>query len=95
MRGKDEKITSYATQDSRLAAFFLVNGIPFEGTETRYQDEDDRVLLRFVIEDEEKFSQLKRDFFEGGSVPALAFANSMKSVMHLIREARELAREGR
>jgi len=86
---------TYQTQDSRLAAFFLINGIPFEGTETRCQEEDDRVLLRFRIDDEEKFAQLKRDFFEDGLVPALAFANSMKSVMHLIREARELARDAR
>jgi hypothetical protein len=83
---------TYQTQDSRLAAFFLVNGFTLAGTELRYQDEDDRVLLTFNIDDEEKFAQLKRDFFEGGKVPALAYANHLKFVMHAIREARELAR---
>lgn len=83
----------YQTQDSRLAAFFILHGIPLQGTELRYQDKEERVLLRFVIEDEDKFAQLKRDFFEGGLVPALAYANSLKSTMHAIREARELARE--
>jgi hypothetical protein len=88
-------MVQYNTQDSRLAAFFLINGIPFVGTETRFQDDDDRVLLQFRIDDEEKFAQLKRDFFEGGLVPALAFANAMKSVMHAIREARELSRSSK
>ena len=83
----------YATQDSRLASFFFVHGVAFVGTEIRYQDEEDRVLLRFRIDDEEKFAQLKRDFFEGGQVPALEFANRMKATMHIIREARELARD--
>ncbi len=83
----------YSTQDSRLSAFFMLHEIPFIGTEIRYQDEEDRVLLRFRIDDEEKFSKLKRDFFEGGVVPALAFANLLKSTMHIIREARELARD--
>jgi hypothetical protein len=82
----------YQTQDSRLAAFFLTNGIPFSGTELRYQDEDDRVLLNFTITDQDKFAQLKRDFFENGTVPALLFANNLKFIMHAIREARELAR---
>lgn len=83
----------YSTQDSRLAAFFLVNGMTLEGTETRYQDEEERVLLRFEISDDSKFSELKRQFFEGGTTPALEFANAMKRVMHTIREARELARQ--
>lgn len=85
----------YSTQDSRLSAFFMFHNIPFIGTEIRCQDEDDRVLLRFRIDDEEKFAQLKRDFFEGGRIPALAFANLLKSTMHIIREARELARESK
>jgi hypothetical protein len=83
----------YQTQDSRLAAFFLTNGIPLFGTEVRYQDEDDRVLLTFDIQDEAQFVQLKRQFFEGGTVPALQFANHLKFIMHAIREARELARQ--
>ncbi len=82
----------YQTQDSRLAAFLLTNGIPMMGTELRYQEEDDRVLLTFNIADQDKFSQLKRDFFENGQVPALLFANNLKFIMHAIREARELAR---
>ena len=82
----------YQTQDSRLAAFMITNGIPLLGTELRYQDEDDRVLLSFLIDDQEKFAQLKRDFFENGQVPALLFANNLKFVMHAIREAREIAR---
>jgi hypothetical protein len=82
----------YSTQDSRLCAFLMINNVPFIGTELKYQDDDDRVLLQFNIEDQEKFSELKRQFFEGGTVPALAFANQMKFVMHAIREARELAR---
>lgn len=84
---------NYSTQDSRLAAFLMLNGVTFAGTELRYQDDDDRVLLQFTIEDQDKFSELKRQFFEGGTVPALAFANQMKFVMHAIREARELARQ--
>lgn len=84
---------AYSTQDSRLASFLMINGVKLEGTELKYQDEDDRVLLRFIIEDEDKFAELKRQFFEGGLVPALAYANAMKSTMHMIREARELARQ--
>jgi len=86
-------MTIYTTQDSRLGAFLLIHNVPFEGTELRYQGEDDRVLLRFIIKDEGELQKLKRDFFEGGTVPALAYSNAMKTVMHAIREARELARE--
>ena len=85
----------YQTQDSRLASFLILNGMTLEGTEIRYQNEEDRVLLRFNITDEEDFARLKREFFEGGTVPALAFANILKSTMHTIREARELARQAR
>jgi hypothetical protein len=85
----------YQTQDSRLASFLILNGMVLEGTEIRYQNEEDRVLLRFNITDEEQFARLKREFFEGGMVPALQFANILKSTMHTIREARELAREAR
>lgn len=86
---------TYSTSDSRLAAFFVLRGCPLTGTETRYQNDDERVYLIFDITDESQFTQLKRDFFEGGAVPALAFANAMKSIMHTIREARELSREPR
>jgi len=92
---KEEFLMQYQTQDSRLAAYLLTNGIPLFGTEVRYQEEDDRVLLTFTIEDQDQFSQLKRDFFENGKVPALLFANNLKFVMHAIREARELARTAR
>jgi len=85
----------YSTQDSRLGAFLILNGVPFTGTEIRYQNEEDRVLLRFDITDEEQFARLKREFFEDGQVPALRYANQMKSVMHAIREAREIARDAR
>jgi hypothetical protein len=85
----------YATQDSRLAAFLMVHDIKFEGTEVRYQEEDDRVLLRFIITDQNRFAELKRKFFEGGEVPALLYANCLKATMHAIREARELARTAR
>lgn len=71
----------------------MVNGLTLQGTEVRYQDEEERVLLRFEITDDSKFAELKRQFFEGGLVPALEFANSMKKTMHVIREARELARQ--
>jgi hypothetical protein len=36
---------------------------------------------------------LKRSFFEGAEVPALAYANFLKQAMYLVRSARELARE--
>ena len=84
----------YSTADSRLAAFLQVRGIPLSGTETRFQGEDDRVHLRFEV-DEARIVELKREFFEGGQVPALEFANFMKSTMHAIREAREIARDAR
>jgi hypothetical protein len=83
---------AYSTADSRLASFFVVRGHPLRGTDTRYQGDEDRVHLLFDIE-EDKLTSLKREFFEGGQVPALEFANSMKALMHAIREARELARE--
>jgi hypothetical protein len=84
---------NYSTQDSRLAAYLMIHGVKFEGTELKYQDEDDRVLLRFIVDDENKFADLKRKFFEDGLVPALRYANALKTVMHTIREARELARQ--
>ena len=77
-----------------LAAFLQVRGIPLAGTDTRYSGDEDRVHLLFEV-DEDKITGLKREFFEGGEVPALEFANCMKSTMHAIREARELAREAR
>jgi hypothetical protein len=79
---------NYETQDSRLASFLQLHGAKFEGTEVR---DDDRVLIKFSIEPEE-LAKLKRAFFEGGQVPALQFANALKSTMHVIREARELSR---
>lgn len=85
---------TYSTADSRLSAFLLIRGCNLTGTETRYQGEDDRVHFVFEVDDAQ-ISQLKREFFEGGQVPALEFANSMKNCMHLVREARELARESR
>ena len=84
----------YSTADSRLAAFLQVRGVTLSGTETRYQGEEDRVHLLFNVDDS-RIAELKREFFEGGQVPALEFANNMKQIMHTIREARELAREFR
>ena len=82
----------YSTADSRLASFIQVRGVSLQGTDTRYQGDEDRVHLLFEVE-EDQITSLKREFFEGGQVPALEFANVMKSTMHAIREARELARE--
>lgn len=84
----------YQTADSRLAAFLQVRGVALAGTETRYQGDEDRVHMIFNVDDD-KIAELKRDFFENGQVCALEFANSMKNIMHLVREARELARESR
>ena len=82
----------YVTQDTRMAAYFVLKGLPILGTETKYQQDDERVYLQFEVP-EEALTRLKRDFFEGAEVPALAYANSMKSCMHIVRQARELARE--
>jgi len=82
----------YSTSDSRLASFIQIRGISLAGTDTRYSGDEDRVHLLFEV-DEDRITQLKREFFEQGMVPALEFANVMKSTMHAIREARELARE--
>lgn len=82
----------YQTADSRLAAFILVKGFPLQGTETKFRGSDDRVMLTFEI-DADTLAGLKRDFFEGGLVPALTYANACKEIMHCIREARELSRE--
>jgi hypothetical protein len=82
----------YVTQDTRMAAYFLLKGLPLLGTEIKYQQDDERVYLQFEIPDE-ALTGLKRDFFENAEVPALAYANSLKSCMHIVREARELARE--
>ena len=82
----------YSTSDSRLASFLQIRGVALQGTDTRYQGEEDRVHLLFEV-NEDQITGLKREFFEGGQVPALEFANVMKSTMHAIREARELARE--
>lgn len=84
----------YATQDTRMAGYFLVKELPLLGTEVKYQADDDRVYLQFDIP-ENTLTELKREFFEGGAVPALAYANCLKTVMHCVREARELAREAR
>lgn len=82
----------YSSADSRLAAFLIVKGTSLAGTETKYQGDEDRVHLLFNVE-EDQIARLKREFFEGGQVEALAYANAQKFVMHTIREARELARE--
>ena len=84
----------FSTGDSRLAAFIQARGIPLTGTETKYLGDDDRVHLLFEVEQDE-ITGIKRDFFEGGSCPALELLNCHKAVMHTIREARELAREAR
>ena len=84
----------YSTSDSRLAAHLLVRGCELTGTETRYVGDDDRVHLQFNVDDE-KITALKREFFENGQVPALEFANAMKQVMYLVRQAREMSREAR
>jgi hypothetical protein len=82
----------YQTADSRLAAFLQVRGVPLFGTETRYQGEEDRVHLLFEVDDK-RIAELKREFFEGASAPALELLNAHKATMHTIRQARELARE--
>ena len=82
----------YSTSDSRLASFLQIRGVALQGTDTRYSGDEDRVHLLFEV-NEDQITGLKREFFEGGQVPALEFANVMKSTMHAIREARELARE--
>lgn len=84
--------TQYSTADSRLCAFLLVRGCELTGTETRYQGEEDRVHFLFKV-DEDKITTLKREFFEGAEAPALPLLNEHKRSMHLVREARELARE--
>lgn len=84
----------YSTADSRLASYIQVRGVPLVGTETRYQGEEDRVHLVFEV-DETLITQLKREFFEGATSPALELLNLHKATMHCIREARELAREAR
>lgn len=85
---------TYSTGDSRLSAFLIIRGCNLVGTETRMQGEEDRVHFLFNV-DEARIAELKREFFEGGQVPALEYGNSMKQCMHLVREARELAREAR
>ena len=82
----------YSTADSRLGAYFLLNGYQLDGTEVRNFREDDRVLLRFNIEDT-ALARMKREFFESEKGPFLAYSNFQKFAMHAIREARELARE--
>ena len=82
----------YSTADSRLASYFLLSGYQLEGTEVRNFKDDDRVLLRFNIE-EADLARLKREFFESEKGPFLEYGNFQKFVMHAIREARELARE--
>lgn len=85
---------TYSTGDSRLSAFLMVRGCTIAGTETRQQGEEDRVHFLFNVDDA-RIAELKREFFEGGQVAALEYANFMKQCMHLVREARELARESR
>jgi hypothetical protein len=85
-------MTQYLTADSRLASFFILNGYELQGTEVRSFKEDDRVLLRFNI-DEADLARLKREFFESEKGPFLEYANAMKFCMHCVREARELTRE--
>ena len=85
---------NYSTADSRLSAFLLVRGCSLVGTETRIQGEEDRVHFIFIV-DENKITELKREFFEGGEARALELLNEHKRCMHLVREARELARESR
>jgi hypothetical protein len=87
-------MTTYSTGDSRLSAFLMIRGCAFTGTETRDQGNEDRVHFLFEVE-ETRIAELKREFFELGLVPALEYANSMKYCMHVVREARELARESR
>lgn len=84
--------TIYRTADSRLAAFLLSNGLSLAGTELTFHGEEDRVYLLFNV-DEAKILELKRNFFEGASCPALEFANNCKHIMHCIRQCRELARD--
>ena len=82
----------YSSADSRLCSYFILNGYELEGTEVRNFKDDDRVLLRFNI-GEEDLARLKREFFESEKGPFLEYANAQKFCMHAIREARELARE--
>lgn len=84
----------YSTADSRLSAFLMIRGCNLVGTETRYLGEEDRVHFQFEV-DENQIAQLKREFFEGAVAPALELLNAHKSAMHLVRQARELAREAR
>jgi len=55
----------YSTSDSRLASFLQIRGVALQGTDTRYQGEEDRVHLLFEV-DETVITGLKREFFEGG-----------------------------
>lgn len=87
-------MATYSTADSRLASFLIIRGCPLQETETRFSGDEDRVHLIFTVA-EDQIAALKREFFEGGQVPALEFANQMKFVMHTIREARELSRNSR
>lgn len=82
----------YSTADSRLCAFLLVRGCNLTGTETLYRGDEDRVHFLFEV-DENHITDLKREFFEGASAPALPLLNEHKRSMHLVREARELARQ--
>jgi hypothetical protein len=82
----------YSTSDSRLAAFLIVRGCPLQGTDTRYQGDEDRVHLLFEV-NEDQITGFKREFFEGAACPALELLNQHKFVMHQVRSARELARE--
>ena len=82
----------YSTSDSRLASFIQIRGVALQGTDTRYQGDEDRVHLLFEVS-EDQITGLKREFFEGAACPALELLNSHKFVMHTVREARELARE--
>lgn len=81
----------YRTADSRLCAFLMVRGCSLIGTDTQYQGDEDRVHFLFNV-DEDAITQLKREFFELGVAPALELLNAHKQAMHLVREARELAR---
>ena len=85
---------TYKTADSRLAAFLASNDIPMTGTELAYHGDEDRVYFKFEV-DEQKILELKRAFFEGASCPALPLLNHAKTMMHHVRECRELARQYR
>jgi hypothetical protein len=71
----------YRISDLYFAAYLKAQGVPLVRAEAM---DARRVSFVFMVEDDDEIPEMERAFLTGAETPAIAYANSVKDLKHLI-----------